>query len=128
MIKKLTVALVASSVFLLANDTTITATMGLMSQGLSQLQSGFMYNKKDDIVKGISILKNANSIFSEVDVSTFIPNNNKIQVTRNINENMQNHLNQLSANIASKSYFNATESYGKVMKDCMSCHKIIRGW
>lgn len=126
--KKVILALVMSSVIALADTTTVDATMKLMKQGMDDVQSGFLYNNKEELSKGISTLENANAIFSTVDVATFIPHNNKIQVTKNINKNLANDLKAFKKSLAEKNFSDATENYGKVMNDCISCHIIIRGW
>jgi len=126
--KKSLLAIVLSSTILLAGDTTITATMSLMNQGLNQVQSGFVNNKKKDIIEGINIIENANSIFSQVDVGKFIPNNRKTQVTKNIYNNLTKSLKELKNNVENRKFSDATESYGKVLNTCLACHTIIRGW
>jgi len=126
--KKIISALALTAVAALASETTITATMSLLEQGLTQTQKGFLYNSKEDIVMGISTMQNANAIFTHVDVSTFIKNNSKVQVTKNINENMTEHLNDLKKDIDAGRYNDATAKYGKVVNDCVSCHTIVRGW
>lgn len=126
--KKTILALVATSVLSMASDTTLTATMSLMSQGLNQVQNGFMYNNADDILKGISIMENANAIFNQVDLEVFIPQNKKIQVTRNINHNLTKSLKDLRKDIEAKKYENATKAYSEVMNNCLACHAIVRGW
>lgn len=126
--KKVIFALVISSVMALADQATIESTMKLMKQGMNQIQSGFMYNNKEDILQGIEILENSNSIFNKVDVTAFIPNNNKIQVTKNINTNLAADLKLLKEAIKNKNYSEATVHYGKITNDCVSCHNIIRGW
>ena len=66
--KKTLLALAVSSVVVMASDTTINATMSLMTQGMKQVQSGLLQGKKAEVVKGIDILEGANSIFKNVDV------------------------------------------------------------
>ncbi len=126
--KKIILALAASSVLALANDATINATMKLMEQGLNDVQTGFIYHDKSKLNRGIEMLEGANAIFSKVDVSVFIPNNSKIQVTRNINQNLADTLVALKKSVADKKYSEATEDYAKVINSCISCHTIIRGW
>ena len=126
--KKTIVAFTLTSLTLFANEATINATMQLMDQGMNQIQKGFIYNSKSDIVSGINTVKSANSIFTHVDVSTFIKNNSKIQVTKNINENMAKHLKGLKADVEAHNYSDAGVKYAKVLNDCVSCHTIIRGW
>jgi hypothetical protein len=126
--KKTILALAVTSVMAMANDTTVTATMSLMSQGLNQIQSGFMYNNNSDMEKGIATIESAKSIFNQVDVSKFIPNNNKIQVTKNINENLSKNLLILKKDIEAKNYAKATKDYSEVMNNCLACHTIVRGW
>ena len=126
--KKTILALALASTLSMATETTITATMSLMSQGLNQVQTGLMYNNQEDIKAGISVLENANAIFKKVDVSTFIKNNHKIQVTKNINDNFDASLKKLKEDVNARRYGDATKSYANVMKNCLSCHTIIRGW
>ena len=99
-----------------------------MEQGLNDIQSGFVYNDKAKLSNGIQTLENSNAIFSNVDVSVFIPNNSKIQVTKNINENLKKDLISLRKSVNEKQYSDAAENYAKVVKDCIACHTIIRGW
>ncbi|MBA3025463.1 MAG: cytochrome C [Sulfurimonas sp.] len=131
--KKIILALATLSVMALANESavsnvTINATMKLMEQGLSDVQSGFIYHDKEKLTRGIQTLQGANSIFSSVDVSVFIPNNAKIQVTKNINANLAKDLESLQKSVADKKYAEATDDYSKVLNSCISCHTIIRGW
>ena len=128
MIKKIGVVVIAGWLSLNAADTTVTATMGLMSNGLNQIQTGFMYNKMDQIKKGLSILENANTIFSQVDVKTFIPKNHKIGATKNIMNNFNNDLKVFKGYIDKKDTYGAAKAYGNILTDCISCHKIVRGW
>ena len=126
--QKIILALVISSVMALADQTTIQSTMKLMKQGMNQIQSGFMYSSKEDLLQGIETIENSNAIFKKVDVSTFIVHNNKIQVTKNINTNLAEDLKLFKKAVEANEYSDATKYYGKVMNDCFSCHTIIRGW
>lgn len=126
--KKLMLALALTSVATFAADTTITATMQLMEQGMEQVQKGFMYNSKSDILQGIKTLENSDAIFEKVDVTTFIPNNKKVRVTQNITNNLGEDLTKLRKAIENDEFTTATEKYGKVLNDCVACHTVIRGW
>ncbi|MCK9474079.1 cytochrome C [Sulfurimonas sp.] len=126
--KKIVVALILSSVLGLAYETTINSTMSLMTQGMNQIQSGFLYSKRDEVKAGVVVLENANAIFSKVDVSVFIKHNNKVQVTKNISSNLAEHLKALKSAIEKESYTDATKAYGEIIADCISCHRIVRGW
>lgn len=126
--KKTLLALAVSSVVVMASDTTINATMSLMTQGMKQVQSGLLQGKKAEVVKGIDILEGANSIFKNVDVTTFIPNNKKVQVTKNINENLTSNLKALRKAVEAKNYTDATKLYGEAMSNCIACHTTVRGW
>lgn len=124
--KKVLLALATTSVFALANDTTIDATMGLMTQGLQQVQNGFINNDKKEISSGVDILHNANAIFEKVDVTTFIPNNKKGQVTKNISKHFSKDVKALKKAVDANDYSTATKEYGKVLSNCMACHKTVR--
>lgn len=128
--KKVLLALAVSSIvtFASASEKTINATMSLMTQGMNQIQTGFLYSNREDVTAGIEILENANAIFSKVDVSTFISHNNKVQVTKNINENLAENLASFKKAVEKKDYTEATKYYGQVTSNCIACHRIIRGW
>ena len=126
--KKTLLALLATSVLALADNTTIGATMKLMEQGMEEVHKGFMYNDKDSLIKGISTIENSNAIFANVDVTTFIPHNNKIQVTKNINKNLADSLKKFKKAVVNKEYTEATKLYANVVNNCIACHTIIRGW
>jgi cytochrome c556 len=126
-LKTMAFALLLSTTASFANDTTIQSTMELMRTGAEQVQTGFLYNNKELLNIGVETIINANNIFKNVDVSTFI-NNNKVQVTRNINKNIQSDLDDLKEALAKNDVNSATTLYGKVIGDCVSCHTIIRGW
>jgi len=125
--KKVILALVACSALTFASETTIDATMKLMKQGMDQIQSGFMYNSKDDIKRGIETVQNADAIFKHVKVSEFMKSQ-KTTVAKNINKNLSKDLKALQKAVESSKYSDATKEYGKVLNDCLSCHTIIRGW
>ena len=126
--KKIILALAASSVLALANDATISATMKLMEQGLNDVQTGFIYNDKEKLNRGIQTLESSNAIFTNVNVAVFIPNNSKIQVTKNINANLTTNLTAFRKSLDSKNYAQATKDYAEVVNSCIACHTIIRGW
>jgi len=128
--KKVLLALAVSSIvtFASASEKTINATMSLMAQGMNQVQTGFLYSNREDVTSGIEILENANAIFNKVDVTTFIKHNNKVQVTKNINENLAENLEEFKKAVEKKDYTEATKYYGKVTSNCIACHRIVRGW
>ena len=126
--KKVILALVASSVLAFASESTVSATMSLMTQGLNQIQNGFIHSNDKDVAQGIEILESANAIFTQVDVATFIPQSNKVQVTKNINKNLTVDLKALKKAFAARNYTDTTKEYGKVVANCIACHRIVRGW
>jgi hypothetical protein len=125
--KKTILALVMCSALSMANETTIDATMKLMKEGMSQINTGFILNSKQDIESGVKTLENSNAIFKHVDVATFIKSN-KVTVAKNINENLDTHLKALSKAVSSSEYSEATTQYAKVLNECVACHTIVRGW
>lgn len=126
--KKVILALVASSVLAFASESTVSATMSLMTQGLNQIQNGFIHSNDKDVAQGIEILESANAIFTQVDVATFIPQSNKVQVTKNINKNLTVDLKALKKAFSARNYTDTTKEYGKVVANCIACHRIVRGW
>jgi len=126
--KKVILALALTSAATFASDTTVNATMQLMKQGMEQVQKGFLYNSKSDIVQGIATVENSNAIFKHVDVTKFIKHNNKVTVTKNITSNLEKDLEAFRKAVAANEFADATALYGKVTNDCVSCHTIIRGW
>ena len=126
--KKVILALALTSAATFASDTTVNATMQLMKQGMEQVQKGFLYNSKSDIVQGIATVENSNAIFKHVDVTKFIKHNNKVTVTKNITSNLEKDLEAFRKAVAANEFADATALYGKATNDCVSCHIIIRGW
>ncbi|MCW8838684.1 MAG: cytochrome C [Thiovulaceae bacterium] len=128
--KKVLLTLAVSSIvtFASADEKTIKATMSLMTQGMAQIQHGFAYSNRMDVENGIKVLENANAIFSKVDVSTFIQHNKKVQVTKNINENLAENLEAFKKAVKAQDYTESTKYYGKVTSNCIACHRTIRGW
>lgn len=125
--KKVILALVTCSVLSIASDTTIDATMKLMQQGMNQINTGFLYNSKQDIMDGIQTVENSNAIFTHVDVAKFMKSN-KVTVAKNINQNMTDDLAALKKAVENSQYSEATKQYGKVLNECVACHTIIRSW
>lgn len=125
--KKTILALVTCSVLSIASETTISATMKLMQQGMYQVNTGFMLNSKEDIKKGIQTLKNSNAIFTHVNVADFI-GSKKVTVAKNINKNLDSDLIALQKAVDTSNYSEATKQYANVLNDCVACHTIIRGW
>jgi ABC-type transport system substrate-binding protein len=126
--KKIILSILTGAIIASANsDTTVDATMSLMKQGMNKINNGFMYNSKEDLLTGLSIIEGANSIFKTVDVKKFM-HSDKERVTRNINKNLDKHIKELRKVVDSGEYSNATTQYSKVINDCISCHITIRGW
>ena len=125
--KKVILALVTCASLSMASETTIDATMKLMNQGMEQINSGFLYNSKEDIKRGIATVENANAIFTHVDVADFVKSN-KVTVAKNINKNMTKDLTALKKAVNNAEYSEATKQYSKVLNECIACHTIIRGW
>lgn len=126
--KKVILALALTSAASFASEATINATMQLMKQGMEQVQKGFMYNSKADIVQGINTIENSNAIFKNVDVTTFIKHNNKVAATKNITSNLEEDLKAFKKAVLANEFGNATALYGRVTNDCVACHTAIRSW
>jgi len=126
--KKIILSILTGAIIVSANsDTTVDATMSLMEKGKNDIQKGFLYNDKALIKEGISIVKDANNIFGTVDVKSFL-NNDKTQVVSNIHKNISKSLKSLEKSINNKEYAKASNQFGKVLNDCVSCHTVIRRW
>ena len=126
--KKVILALALTSAATFANETTVNATMQLMKQGMEQVQKGFLYNSKSDILQGIEIVENSNAIFKNVDVSTFIPKNRKIAVTQNVTTHLEEHIVDFKKAVKDNKFADATALYGKIVNNCVTCHTAVRGW
>ena len=124
--KGLSLLLLVTSVSF-ASDVTISSTMNLLHKGMEKINNGFVYNSKDMLKEGLSIVENANSIFNTVDVKKFIKSN-KVQVAKNINHNMTKRITTLRKLVDEKKYTEATTQYSKVMNECINCHILIRKW
>jgi len=106
----------------------IVSTMKIMEKGMGNIQKGFLYNNPDLVKEGLASLEKGNNIFQTVDVSTFIPNNKKIGVTKNLNRNLKDGIEILKGAIPNRNISQAVEGYSKIIHSCISCHAIVRGW
>jgi cytochrome c556 len=126
--KKIVLALTATAALTFAADTTVSATMSLMNEGMAKVQKGLMYNDTESINEGIKTLENSNAIFKNVDVSTFIPNNHKIGTTKKIGQNLSSELKSLKTALNKRNFTDISNAYSKVLNNCMACHQVVRGW
>ena len=106
----------------------VVSTMKMMEEGMENIQKGFLYNNPELVKQGLASLEKGNNIFQTVDVSTFIPNNKKIGVTKNLNRNMEKGIETLKSAIPHKNISQAVKGYSEIVHSCISCHAIVRGW
>jgi CHAD domain-containing protein len=101
-----------------------------MRNGLVDIQDGFLYNKKDKIISGIKLVKNANGMFANKDdIAKHLPANKKHMANMGFNsaKNITKALEQLDKNIKSNNYSKGADSVATIIKNCTSCHSVVRG-
>ncbi len=122
-------SLVANLLF--ANETVLIKEMKNMRDGMNQINDGFFYHKKDDIINGLKLVKDANKIFkTQTDVKKYLPKKVKhmfglsYSTARKVNVNIDKMKKLINQNNFSK----ASDVYVDIIKSCTSCHAIVRDW
>jgi hypothetical protein len=129
--KKVLVCLSLFTALGLQADDSIQVTMKNMRDGLVQVQDGFLYNNKQDILSGIDKITKANKIFhDEKSAASFLTGDKKkySQIAYISTKNLNLYLTTMKSYAEDGSIVNASDAYSGVIHSCTHCHAITRGW
>ena len=105
--------------------------MAGMESGLNNIQKGFLYNNLDLIKHGSKQILEENKIYHDRKmIKSILPKGkqqmeNVAMITSN---RIDNSLSELKMYIELNDMRKAQDSYVNVVKACIDCHSIIRGW
>jgi tRNA uridine 5-carbamoylmethylation protein Kti12 len=105
--------------------------MSVMTEGMTQIQQGFLHNNLELIKSGAKLVKDGNTMFSDKKViSTYLPNEKKhmVNVAENAAKRIDLDVSILELNLEDKAYINAANAYSDILNACARCHSIVRSW
>jgi tRNA uridine 5-carbamoylmethylation protein Kti12 len=105
--------------------------MSVMTEGMTQIQQGFLHNNLELIKSGAKLVKDGNTMFSDKKViSTYLPNEKKhmVNVAENAAKRIDLDVSILELNLEGKAYINAANAYSDILNACARCHSIVRSW
>ena len=109
-----------------ANSSSVYANMGLLEQGLTNIQKGFLYNSDAMIKSGVQNLVDAEDAISAKDRYDMAKAGMSEAAIENITASMREHIQQLDSAVEKKQMGEAANAYSNVVKDCVTCHIAIR--
>ncbi len=129
--KKLLISLILLSAIGVHASEDIPLNMKNMRDGMILIQDGFLYNKKESILSGITKIQQANSIFQDAKCAeAILPSEKKKYATIAYisAKNLNMYLIKMKDFIDENSTVNAADAYSGVIHSCTHCHAITRGW
>ncbi|WP_421715938.1 hypothetical protein [Arcobacter arenosus] len=105
--------------------------MSVMTEGMTQIQQGFLNNNLELIKSGAQLVKEGNSMFSDKKViSAYLPEEKKhmVNVAENAAKRIDLDVSVLELNLEGKAYINAANAYSDILNACARCHSIVRSW
>ncbi|MGM0623173.1 MAG: hypothetical protein ACQESH_04045 [Campylobacterota bacterium] len=100
--------------------------MGLLEQGLNNVQQGYLYNAPELLEAGVKTLIDANDALSKEDMRSTLPQGASTAAIDNLTEAMQKNIVALQNATQLNDTPKAVEAYGAVVKNCIACHIAIR--
>lgn len=111
--------------------TEIGENMKSMRDGLTQIQDGFLYNKKDSILEGISKVEEANKqLHNKKFVSSFLPTDKKgfLNVALISAKSLSTNLAEMREYVNHDQFTEASSTNAVIVRNCTRCHAVVRGW
>ena len=102
-----------------------------MRDGLQQIQDGFSYNNKNDILTGIAKIQKANEMFHDSkSAAAYLPKEKqKFSKVSFLSANSLNrNLEEMKEYVNVDKIVDASDSMAGVVHSCTRCHAIVRGW
>ncbi len=109
-----------------AQSDSVYANMGLLEQGLTNIQKGFLYNSDAMIQSGVQNLVEAEDAISAKDRYDMAKAGMSEAAITNITDSMRDHIKELDAAVEKGQMGEAASAYSNVVKDCVTCHIAIR--
>lgn len=126
--KKMLIASAAVAVSLTAAtaSSSLYQNMGLLEQGLNNVQKGYLYNSPELLQNGVDTLVKAQNKLTTKDMRSTLPKGANTTAVDNLTESMNENINALQKAVDENHPAAAVEAYSNVVRDCISCHIAIR--
>lgn len=109
----------------------IETNMKTMRDGLTQIQDGFLYNKKATILEGISIVEESNKqLHNKEFIKDFLPNDKKgfLNVALISAKSLASNLAEMREYVNHDQFTEASSTNAVIVRNCTRCHAVVRGW
>ena len=102
-----------------------------MRDGLVQIQDGFLYNDKQNIIQGITKVENANKMFHDKKTAyKFLPKDKQklAGIAELSSKNLNGSLEEMREYVKHNQIIEASAIHSDLVHNCTRCHAIVRGW
>ena len=109
----------------------LSTNMAQMRDGLQEIQDGFSYNNKNQIIKGIDKIEKANGMFHDQKSSAkYLPKKKQkfAKIAFLSTHSLNASLDQMREYVKINKIIEASDSISGVVHSCTRCHAIVRGW
>jgi cytochrome c556 len=119
-------AALAATISCASANEALYANMGLLEQGLSNIQKGYLYNSDILVENGVKTLVEASAKLSQDDMRSTLPKGANTTAVDNLTASMNKNIKVLQDAVEKHQTAKAVEAYSSVVRDCISCHIAIR--
>ena len=111
--------------------TEIGENMKNMRDGLVQIQDGFLYNQKSDILAGIAKVEELNEkLHSKEFILNFLPEGKKgfLNIALISAKSLSSNLAEMREYVNHDQFTEASSANAVIVRNCTRCHAVVRGW
>lgn len=130
--KFLKALLVSAALVVSANASDVMQkSMGIMFEGMNEIQAGFLNNQLSMIESGIKKVEEGNNLFNDKDtIAKYLPENKKhlTNVAITASQRLTFDIADLKNSLQQKAYIDAANSYSDMINACAKCHSTVRSW
>ncbi len=113
-----------------AQNHQLTQIMQDMEWAMDRMERGFLYNRKELINEGLKDFKALNKKLLHIDPNTYLGPQRRRDinvVTGVLNRNQEN-IEAMEQFLKRDEFIESAGAYGRILRGCMSCHIVSRGW
>jgi len=128
--KKVLLGLTVAAVMSLG-ATEIGENMKNMRDGLIQIQDGFLYNQKSNILAGITKVEETNKkLHNKKFIASFLPEAKKgfLNIALISSKSLSSNLAEMREYVNHDQFTEASSANAVIVRNCTRCHAVVRGW
>lgn len=101
-----------------------------MEQGLKLIQKGYLYGNMETVHLGISEIKKANDQFSGVNIKECLPEDKQHMdnIAHNSAMGIRHAIGQMEKRLEDNEISKAYEAVPVILRNCITCHALVRSW